>query len=143
MRLQGDTEIAALWPQIKTIAVLGVSNKPERPSHQVFGFLCGEGFSVLPVNPGLAGQSIFGCTFVASLDDIDAPIDMVEVFRQGRFLPEIVAAVKGRDIKCLWTQQGVRHDAAEQEALAHHIPLVVDRCPKIEIPRLRALGYDL
>ncbi|MGB0342097.1 MAG: CoA-binding protein [Parvibaculales bacterium] len=143
MRLQEDAEIAALWPNIKTIAVIGVSNKPERPSHKVFSFLCDEGFSAIPVNPGLAGQSILGRPCVASLDDIDAPIDMVDVFRQGRFLSEIVAAVKGCDIKCLWTQKGVRDEAAEQEAIAHNVPLVVDRCPKIEIPRLRALGYDL
>ena len=143
MRLEGDAEIAALWRKTKTIAVIGVSNNPARPSHQVFGFLCDEGFDPIPVNPALAGESVHGCDIVASLDDISGPIDMVDVFRQGRFLPDIVEEMTGRDICCLWTQQGVRHEQAERTAIANQLLLVVDRCPKIEIPRLRALGHDI
>ena len=140
MLIDSDDGIASLFKRVKRIALVGASVKPERPSHKVMQFLLDEGFEVIPVNPGLAGQTLLGCGVVGSLEAIPGPVDMVDVFRQPSLLPEIVQSTIAIAAPLLWTQLDIRHQAAEEQALDNGIDLVVDRCPAIEIPRLKRLG---
>ncbi len=140
MLIDNDDGIASLFQRVKRIALVGASVKPERPSHKVMQFLLDEGFEVIPVNPGLAGQTLLGCEVVGSLEAISQPVDMVDVFRQPSLLPEIVQSTISIAAPILWAQLDIRHQAAEQRALKSGIDLVVDRCPAIEIPRLKRLG---
>lgn len=121
---------------------MGVSARPDRPSHQVFQFLMNQGYEVLPINPQLAGQTLLGQPVFASLSaaSLSGHVDMVDVFRDSRYLPEVSEEVIRLGIKAIWTQLGVTHAEAENAALAEGVSLVVDRCPAIEIPRLQDLG---
>lgn len=143
MRIDTDAELVELIRRTKTVAVLGVSHKPARPSHKVFGFWQDMGVEAIPVNPGLAGQRLLGCDVVGSLAALGRPVDMVDVFRDPQFLPQIVEDVIACGASCMWTQLGVRHAAAEGQALAQGLDIVIDRCPAQEVPRLRALGYTI
>ena len=137
MRLESDEAIAQLLAQTKLIALVGVSAKPERPSHRVMQFLLDEGYEVLPINPGLAGQRLLGQTVYASLADLPTSVDMADIFRDAASLPEVTQDVLAAGIPAMWTQLGVVHSEAEQTAIGAGLQLVVDRCPAIEIPRLR------
>ena len=81
MRLESDEAIAALLVQVERIALVGASVNPERPSHRVMQFLLDEGYEVLPINPGLAGQRLLGQTVYASLADLPTSVDMADIFR--------------------------------------------------------------
>ncbi|EAQ98139.1 CoA-binding protein [Congregibacter litoralis] len=140
MPLISDTEIARVLGSVKTIALLGASPKAERPSHEVMGFLLAKGYEVYPVNPGLAGSELLGREVYASLGDIPLIVDMVDVFRNASFLPQIVDEVLACGPQTLWTQLGVVDAAAAQRAEAGGVEVVMDRCPAIEWPRLRAAG---
>jgi len=140
MRLESDEAIAQLLVQVKRIALVGASAKPERPSHRVMQFLLDEGYEVLPVNPGLAGQSLLGQTVYASLADLPTSVDMADIFRDAASLPEATKDVVAAGIPAIWTQLGVVHTEAERTGLDAGLQLVVDRCPAIEIPRLRDAG---
>ena len=140
MRLESDEAIAQLLVQVKRIALVGASAKPERPSHRVMQFLLDEGYEVLPVNPGLAGQSLLGQTVYASLADLPTSVDMADIFRDAASLPEVTKDVVDAGIPAIWTQLGVMHSEAERTGLDAGLRLVVDRCPAIEIPRLRDAG---
>ncbi|EKF58471.1 CoA-binding protein [Agrobacterium albertimagni AOL15] len=123
---------------VRTIALLGASPKPDRPSFGVMRFLLSKGYTVYPVNPGQAGKEILGQTVYASMADIPEPIDMVDVFRAPEYLGEVVAealALPNRP-KVIWGQLTVRDDEAVKPAEAAGIRVVMDRCPAIEIPRL-------
>ena len=140
MRLESDEAIAQLLVQVKRIALVGASAKPERPSHRVMQFLLDEGYEVLPVNPGLAGQSLLGQTVYASLADLPTSVDMADIFRDAASLPEATQDVVAAGIPAIWTQLGVVHTEAERTGLDAGLQLVMDRCPAIEIPRLRDAG---
>jgi len=140
MRLESDEAIAQLLVQVKRIALVGASAKPERPSHRVMQFLLDEGYEVLPVNPGLAGQSLLGQTVYASLADLPTSVDMADIFRDAASLPEATQDVVAAGIPAIWTQLGVVHTEAERTGLDAGLQMVVDRCPAIEIPRLRNAG---
>ena len=133
-----DYDIADILRQTKTIALVGASPNPERPSHRVMAFLLRKGYRVIPVNPGQAGKDIQGQTVVASLADIDEPVDMVDVFRAADALPAVVDEVLAMKMrpKAIWGQLSVRHDAAAERAEAAGIKVVMNRCPKIEYGRL-------
>jgi predicted CoA-binding protein len=103
-------------------------------------FLLDEGYEVLPVNPGLAGQSLLGQTVYASLADLPTSVDMADIFRDAASLPEVTQDVVDAGIPAIWTQLGVMHSEAERTGLDAGLRLVVDRCPAIEIPRLRDAG---
>ena len=135
-----DQDIADLLRKTRTIALVGASEKPERPSHGVMRFLLDEGYDVYPVNPGLAGQTLHGREVYSSLRDVPVDIDMIDVFRQPRFLRGIVEAAVDVGASAIWTQLGVVDERAAAEAERAGIDVVQDRCPKIEIPRLRAAG---
>ena len=140
MRLESDEAIAQLLLQAKRIALVGASAKPERPSHRVMQFLLDEGYEVLPINPGLAGQRLLGQTVSASLADLPTSVDMADIFRDAASLPEVAQDVVDAEIPAMWTQLGVVNAEAERTALDAGLQLVVDRCPAIEIPRLRDAG---
>ena len=140
MRLESDEAIAQLLLQAKRIALVGASAKPERPSHRVMQFLLDEGYEVLPINPGLAGQRLLGQTVSASLADLPTSVDMADIFRDAASLPEVAQDVVDAGIPTIWTQLGVVNAEAERTALDAGLQLVLDRCPAIEIPRLRDAG---
>jgi len=140
MRLESDEAIAQLLAQVKRIALVGASAKPERPSHRVMQFMLDEGYAVLPINPSLAGQKLLGQTVYATLADLPTRVDMADIFRDAASLPEVTQAVVAAGIPAMWTQLGVVHSEAEQNAVGAGLQLVVDRCPAIEIPRLRDAG---
>ena len=140
MRLESDEAIAQLLLQVKWIALVGASAKPERPSHRVMQFLLDEGYEVLPINPGLAGQNLLGQQVYASMADLPTSVDMADIFRDAESLPEVTQDVVAAGIPAMWTQLGVIHSEAEQTAVSVGLQVVVDRCPAIEIPRLRDAG---
>jgi predicted CoA-binding protein len=133
-------EIRAVLMGVKTIAVVGASANPSRPSFGVMRFLIDKGYRVLPVNPGHAGQQIHGQTVYARLADIDEPIDMVDVFRAADQLPALVDEILALPTlpKVIWGQLTVRHDGAAEKAEAGGITVIMDRCPAIEYPRVMA-----
>jgi predicted CoA-binding protein len=123
---------------VKRIAMVGASPNPSRPSNGVLRFLVGKGYDVVPINPGHAGKQIHGQTVVASLADVDGPIDMVDVFRAADQLPALVdevLALTDRP-KVIWGQLTVRNDEAARKAEEAGITVIMDRCPAIEFPRL-------
>ena len=140
MRLESDEAIARLLVQAKRVALVGASAKPERPSNRVMQFLLEESYEVLPINPGLSGQTLLGQTVYASLADLPTKVDMADIFRDAASLPEVTQDVVAAGIPAIWTQLGVVHSPAEQTAVDAGLHLVVDRCPAIEIPRLRKVG---
>lgn len=133
-----DAYIREILETVKVIALVGASPDPSRPSNSVMRYLQQRGYRVIPVNPGQAGKAINGATVVASLADINEPVDMVDVFRASDYLPKVVEeALAMRHMpKVIWTQLGVRDDAAAALAEQAGVKVVMNRCPAIEIPRL-------
>lgn len=133
-----DSKIRTILNDVKTIALVGWSANSERPSHRVAAFLAARGYRVIPVNPGLAGQAALGGVVRGSLADIAEPIDMVEIFRRSEEVAAVVDAALALPVKpkVIWTQLGVRDDAAAAKAEAAGLQVVQNRCPAIEIPRL-------
>ncbi len=136
-----DATLTQILTETKTIAVVGFSAKPARPSHYVSAFLQEQGYRIIPVNPGLAGQTILGETVYADLASVPQDVDMVDIFRRSDAVPDVVDAALARwpDLGVIWMQLGVVHDGAAQTATARGVSVVMDRCPKIEIPRLGLL----
>ncbi len=132
-----DDDIRAILGRVRSIALVGASARPERPSHEVMGFLQAHGYRVVPVNPGLAGQALLGETVCASLRDITGPIDMVDVFRASDQVGPVVEDAIAIGAGVVWMQLGVVNHPAAAAARAAGLAVVMDRCPKIEISRLR------
>jgi len=130
-----DAQVRAILAGTKRIAVVGASNKPDRPSYGVLRFLLRHGYEVTPVNPLLAGQEIHGRKVVATLDEA-VPLDMVDVFRAPRNVPPVVDDAVRLGANVVWMQLGVVDEAAAEKARAVGITVVMDRCPAIEWPRL-------
>ncbi|QWT41577.1 CoA-binding protein [Dickeya dadantii] len=131
-----DNAIKAVLNQVKTIALVGASENPTRPSYGVMAYLLGQGYRVIPVSPRLAGQTLLGQTAYASLGDIPEPVDMVDVFRQPDAAFEVAQEAIAIGARVLWLQIGVINEAAAVLAHDAGLTVVMDRCPKIEIPRL-------
>ncbi|MCI4030005.1 CoA-binding protein [Dickeya dianthicola] len=131
-----DSDIKAVLNQVKTIALVGASENPSRPSYGVMAYLLGQGYRVIPVSPRLAGQTLLGQTAYASLGDIPEPVDMVDVFRQPDAVFEVAQEAIAIGARVLWLQIGVINEAAAVLAHDAGLTVVMDRCPKIEIPRL-------
>lgn len=137
-----DDMLVGILETVNTIALVGASPKPERPSHMVMKFLQEKGYTVIPVNPGQAGDQLLGETVYASLADIPGKFDMVDIFRPsdaaGDVVREAIALAPAKGIDVVWMQLGVTNDAAKAEAEAAGLVVVQDRCPKIEFNRLMA-----
>jgi predicted CoA-binding protein len=131
-----DAEIRSILTDVRTIALVGASARPERASHEVMRFLQGVGFRVIPVNPGLAGQQLLGETVRATLSDIGEPVDMVDVFRASDQVGPVVEDAVAIGAKVVWMQLGVVNEAAAARARNAGLRVVMDRCPKIEWARL-------
>jgi len=135
-----DAEIREILSDTKVIAVVGFSARPERASHYVSQYLQARGYRVIPVNPGLAGQEFLGETVYADLSAIpgEIPVDMVDIFRTSEAVPGVVdeALEALPQLRTIWTQLGVIHEGAAATARAAGKRVVMNRCPKIEIPRL-------
>jgi predicted CoA-binding protein len=133
-----DAYIRGILNTVKSIAMVGISPKDNRPSYFAFKYLLERGYSMIPVNPGQAGKQILGRTVYARLSDIPEPIDMVDVFRASQYAEAVVEealTLKPRP-RVIWMQLGVRNDAAAAKAEAGGIKVVMNRCPKIEYGRL-------
>lgn len=139
-----DTQIADVLDMTQVIALVGYSDKEERPSNRVAKFLKSRGYRVIPVNPGLAGQEALDEIVVAKLSDIPADfgVDMVDIFRASDAVPGIVAEALAAlpSLQTVWLQLGVISEEGTAAARAAGKTVVIDRCPKIEIPRLGLLG---
>jgi predicted CoA-binding protein len=130
-----DSEIRDILTSVKTIALVGWSPKPDRPSHRVAAFLKRRGYRVIPVNPGQAGQEALGERVVASLAEA-GPVDMVDIFRRSEEAGAVVDQAIAAGAKVVWMQLDVIDEAAADRARAAGLQVVMDRCPAIEIPRL-------
>ncbi|HBM91383.1 MAG TPA: hypothetical protein DD400_05880 [Rhodospirillaceae bacterium] len=118
---------------VKTIALVGASLKPDRASHGVMRFLQNKGYRVIPVNPGLAGQSLLGETVYASLGEISESIDMVDIFRNSEAAASITEEAIAIGAKIVWMQLDVVNAKAAQCALDAGLQVVMNRCPAIEL----------
>ena len=138
METYSDRHLRAVLKRARTIAIVGVSVNPVRPSYFVARYLGLKGFDVIPVNPVSAGETLFGKAVVASLSDIDRPVDMVDIFRRSEAVPEIVeeALTVLDGLQTIWMQIGVKNPKAAACAEARGLTVVQNRCPKIEYQRL-------
>ena len=127
--------LASILAEVKTIAMVGASPDPTKFSYGVLRVLHEQGYRMIPVNPREAGGEIRGLPVVASLAEIDEPIDMVQVFRASDALPGIAREAVDVGAKVLWGQIGVYSDEAARIAEAAGLRVVMDRCPKIELFR--------
>jgi predicted CoA-binding protein len=130
-----DDPIHAILTGTRRIAVVGVSNKPDRASNGVLRFLVQRGFDVVGVNPGLAGQAIHGAPVVDSLDRA-GPLDLVDVFRASDQVGPVVDDAIRLGARSVWLQLGVIDQQAAARARAAGLAVVMDRCPMIEWRRL-------
>ena len=133
-----DQHLRDVLTRAKRIAVVGVSMNPVRASYFVARYLGLRGYEVLPVNPGHAGEKLFGKAVLASLSDIEGPVDMVDIFRRSEAVPGIVeeALACFPDLQTIWMQIGVQHAEAAARAEARGVTVIQNRCPKIEYQRL-------
>lgn len=133
-----DAHLKDILTRTKVIAVVGVSPNSVRPSYYVARYLGLKGYRVIPVNPGHVGKQLLGQTVVASLSEIGAPVDMVDIFRRSEAVPPIVdeALAAFPDLQTIWMQIGVEHPEAAARAEARGVTVIQNRCPKIEYQRL-------
>ena len=133
-----DAELRNVLGAVKTVAIVGISTNPARPSYFVGRYLGLKGYTVIPINPGHAGKTLFGKTIIDDLENVLQSVDMIDIFRKSEAVPEIVdqALEKFKNLKCIWMQIGVQHDAAATKARARGVTVIMNRCPKIEYQRL-------
>lgn len=129
-------QIRAILEQVRTIALVGASEKPHRPSHEVMAFLQQQGYRVIPVNPRLAGKDVLGEIAVADLASLPEPVDMVDVFLAPERTDAIIDQAIELAIPVLWLQIGVINETGVARAEAAGLTTVMNRCPKQDIPRL-------
>lgn len=136
MPLTADDEIRALLEGARTIAMIGASDRPERPSYEVMATLQAHGYRVIPVNPQITGEHIHGEFVFRALDQIGEPIDIVDIFRNAAAAGEAVDAAIAAGARAVWMQLGVINHEAAARAEAAGLSVVMDRCPAIELRRL-------
>ena len=133
-----DPYVRGILNTVKTIAMVGISPKDNRPSYFAFKYLLERGYRMIPVNPGQAGKDILGQKVYGKLSEIPVPVDMVDVFRASQHAPAVVDEALAMNPRpaVIWMQLGVRSDEAAAKAEAAGIKVVMNRCPKIEYGRL-------
>jgi predicted CoA-binding protein len=131
-----DDYLLSILKSVKTIALVGASTKPQRASYRVTKFLLEKGYTVFPVNPAHAGQSIHDRRILAGLSDIPEPVDMVDIFRRSEEAGRSVDDAIGIGAKVVWLQLDVIDHAAAERAEKAGLKVVMNRCPAIEYPRL-------
>jgi hypothetical protein len=133
-----DSLIRGILHSVKTIAMVGISPKENRPSYFVFKYLQERGYRMIPVNPGQAGKEILGQKVYARLADIREPVDMIDIFRGSAFVMPVVqeALTLTPEPKVIWMQLTVRNDEAAKIAEDAGVTVIMNRCPKIEYGRL-------
>ncbi len=136
MPLTADADIARLLAETRTIALIGASDRPDRPSHGVMKVLQDWGYRVLPVNPQITGEHVHGEYVWRDLAQIGEPIDMVDIFRRPQAAGEAVEEAIAAGAKSVWLQLGVINHEAAARAEAAGLEVVMDRCPAIELRRL-------
>ena len=129
-------QIREILETVRTIALVGASEKTNRPSHEVMENLQGHGYRVIPVNPRLAGQEILGETVYADLASLPEPVDMADLFLAPERTDAVIDQAIEQNIPVLWLQIGVINEAGAARAEAAGLKVVMDRCPKQEIPKL-------
>ena len=137
MPLTQDEDIADLLTSARTVALVGASDRPDRPSYRVMKFLQDHGYRVLPVNPQITGEHVLGEFVWRELAQIGVPIDIVDIFRRSDDAGEVVDQAIFVGAKAVWMQLGVIDEGAAERAEAAGLKVVMDRCPAIDIPRLR------
>lgn len=136
MPLTEDAEIKALLETTRTIALVGASDRPDRPSYRVMATLQAHGYRVIPVNPQITGEHIHGEFVFRDLAQLGDPIDMVDIFRNSAAAGEAVDQAIAIGARAVWMQLGVIDHEAAARAEAAGLKVVMDRCPAIELPRL-------
>ncbi len=135
-----DDFIAEVLNEARVFAFVGASTNVSRPSYFAMKYLLAKGYEVHPINPGNAGKTVLGRTVYARLEDVPAPVDVVDVFRNSEaalaITRDAIALKDKLGIKFVWMQLGVRNDEAASEAEAAGLRVVMNRCPKIEYGRL-------
>lgn len=135
-----DEYLSDILQTVRTIAVVGASDNPERASFTVMQYLLAKGYDIHPVNPGLAGQTILGRKVYASLAEIEGGADCVDIFRNSEaalgVVREAIAVKDKLGLKVVWMQIGVINAQAAREAESAGLQVVMNRCPKIEVARL-------
>ena len=133
-----DSYIRGILNTVKTIGMVGASEKENRPSYFAFKYLLERGYTMIPVNPGHAGEQMLGQRIYARLADIPVPVDMVDIFRASQYALPVVqeALTLTPRPQVIWMQLGVRNDEAAALAEANGMKVVMNRCPKIEYGRL-------
>ncbi len=136
MPLTADDEIRALLEGARTIAMVGASDRPDRPSYGVMATLQKHGYRVIPVNPAITGEHVHGEFVFRELAQLGDPIDIVDIFRHSEAAGEVVDQAIAAGAKAVWMQLGVVNEAAAARAKAAGLKVVMDRCPAIELRRL-------
>ena len=136
MPLNRDEDIAELLTNARTIALVGASDRPDRPSYGVMKFLQDHGYRVYPVNPQITGEHVLGEFVWRDLSQIGEQIDIVDIFRRPQAAGDAVDQAIFTGAKAVWLQIGVINEEAAARAEAAGLKVVMDRCPKIDIPRL-------
>lgn len=136
MTLTTDAEIRELLAGARTIAMVGASDRPDRPSHGVMGALQDHGYRVLPVNPQITGEHVLGEYVWDNLSQVGMQIDIVDIFRRSDAVGPVVDEAIKVGAKAIWMQLGVINHEAAAKAEAAGLKVVMDLCPKIELGRL-------
>jgi predicted CoA-binding protein len=131
-----DPQVLDILQQVRTIALVGASEKTNRPSHEVMHYLQQQGYRVIPVNPRLAGQQLLGETVYADLESLPVAVDMADFFLAPQRTDAVIDQAIAMNIPVLWLQIGVINHSGAERARQAGLKVVMDRCPKMEIPRL-------
>ncbi|MEZ0349010.1 MAG: CoA-binding protein [Thermus sp.] len=131
-----DQALRAYLERARTIAVLGAHKDPSRPAHYVPKYLWEKGYRILPVNPRFAGEELFGEKVAASLAELQAPVDILDVFRPPSALPDHLPEILALRPGLVWLQSGITHPGFEGALREAGIPVVADRCLMVEHKRL-------
>ena len=137
-----DAYLKDILAEHRVFAVVGASPNPSRPSHFVMRYLLDRGYRVIPVNPGHAGKTILDQPVFATLADIDEPVGVVDIFRNSDAALTVTQEAVAIDAKVVWMQLGVHNIEAAALAEEAGLKVVMNRCPKIEIPRLSVKGLS-